>query len=180
MLRRPSGLRVGLWGRRLAFLVAVCASSFSAALAAAPAVPHDPATAACVAGVHTEAYSEASNACWMVYSNAMAANDYASAAAAVRLGCERDRRTDFCMFATRWGVTADSIREAKTSAERYKIRRAAEDAESFVTTVEIEDVELQMQRTALARALRNKNPQAGGSSRVIRNTRGAPRGHARN
>lgn len=156
--------------------VALFAFSFDAALTHPSAAQEDPAARACLAGVRTEAYREASNACWIVYSSAIAVNDYASAAAAVRLGCERDKRADFCAFTSHWGVTAASVREATTSAAKYNIRRAAERAESFVTTADIEDVELQLDRAELARVLKNqKAPAARGTlARRHSDTRIAP------
>ncbi len=167
--------RSGSWLRasRLLAQLTLLAGPLNAALADSPAVDQShSATKACLAGVRTHAYSPASSACWTVYSAAMAANDYVSAAVAVELGCERDRRPDFCAFMSHWGVTVASVRQATTSAAKYAIRRAAEHAEAVVTTAEIEDVELQLARAEVARLPKSKSSTRGAGGVLAKHSAG--------
>lgn len=86
-------------------------------------------------------FSSGSLNCWNIFEQAMQRNDYAAALEAVRAGCMRYRRADYCMFLERWDATPESVRRATTSAERYAIRAAAERAADIVTTADIEDAE---------------------------------------
>ena len=160
-----------LFGVPTALLVgALFSFAHQAALAGTSDYERD--VSACAVGGRSEIYGHGSNACWRVYATSSKRGDYAAALEAVRMGCERHKRSDFCMFWKHWGMDAASIREAATYAQKYRIRQAAERAEAFVTDMEIEDVEEQLVRNDLTRAVEKRQRREAGKGRIAANAAG--------
>ena len=130
------------------------------AFAAAPS-KHAHAVQVCNAGVG-EGFGHPSNACWSVYETALEARDYLAALEALRIGC-RYKRVDFCLFSANIRLTPEAIQSATTATDRYRIRRAFENAEALVTSQEIEDAEAPLfaaEAMRAQRALAQRNARA--------------------
>jgi hypothetical protein len=101
------------------------------ALSAQPSPMTRPATEICASGARS-ALGHPSNACWEAFEEAKSKRDYAAAFEVVQVGCERYKRTDFCLFRANWDLTPESIRAGVTSVDKYKLRLATERAELVV------------------------------------------------
>jgi hypothetical protein len=158
-------------------VAAAFASCWTNALAAGPS-RHANAAQVCNSGTG-EGLGHPSNACWGVYEAALEARDYSAALEAIRVGC-RHKRVDFCLFAANVRVTPESIPAARSAAERYTIRRAFENAEALVTTVEVDDAEAPLFAAQASKARRAHGQRnAGTKVRLAANAPMPARPHQR-
>ena len=121
---------------------ALCFVSSSVALAAstAPAPSTADPAATCKSGQGRGA-SHPSNACWDAYDQAMARKDYLQALAAVRVGCEKYERADYCIVVSQIRREPAQIVQPQTAAQRNRLGNALNRAAVYVDLADVEDGE---------------------------------------
>ena len=120
----------------------ICLASSTAAVAQATALsaPETAAARICERG-EGDKYGHPSNGCWIAHERAVARQDYVRALAYARMGCEKYRRADHCLFTSASEQRTGQVVPVGTAASTAGAADALARGGRLVHPVDVEDGE---------------------------------------
>lgn len=100
------------------------------------------AEAVCQSGKRSRLYDEPAEACWGAFEEAVDRLEFANAAAAVRRGCEKYGRGDYCTFIAWFEEGKTRVIVMRPGRENERIGRALAYAAEFLWPPDVEDAEI--------------------------------------